>query len=114
MRDGVDALLSRHAVRLSESASEFLFGIAGEVKIPVGRAKQFVVGSEVYGASAFRSIMQPAETDEEWLISTRFEGTGNSGRHARVKFGVGRGINPQFGAPTWRVVLAIELFGWTK
>jgi hypothetical protein len=98
----------------SPQGSEFLFGIAGGVKIPVGSAKQFVVGSEVYGASAFRSFMQAGETDKEWLLSTRFEGTGSSGRQARVKLGVGRGINPQFGAPKWRVVLAVELFGWTK
>jgi hypothetical protein len=98
----------------SPQGNEFLFGIAGGVKVPVGPARQFVVGAEVYGASAFRSFMQAAETDKEWLISTRFEGTGNTGRQTRVKLGVGGGINPQFGAPKWRVVLAIEFFGWTK
>jgi hypothetical protein len=98
----------------SPQGSEFLFGVAGGAKIPVGTAKQLVVGSEVFGASAFRSFMQSAETDKEWLLSTRFEGTRNSGRQARVKFGVGRGINPQFGAPKWRVVFGVELFGWTK
>jgi hypothetical protein len=98
----------------SPQGSEFLFGIAGGVKIPVGSAKQLVLGSEVYGASAFASFLQAAETDKEWLISTRFEGTGNRGRQGRVKLGVGRGINPQFGAPTWRLVVGMELFGWTK
>jgi hypothetical protein len=98
----------------SPQGNEFLFGIAGGVKIPVGPAKQLVVGPEIYGASAFRSFMQAAETDKEWLISTRLEGTGNSGRQTRVKLGVGGGINPQFGAPKLRVVLAIEFFGWTK
>jgi hypothetical protein len=98
----------------SPQGSEFLFGIAGGVKIPAGRARRLVVGSEVYGASAFRSFMEPAETDKEWLISTRFEGTGNSGRLARLKLGVGGGINPQFGAPKWRVVLTVEFFGWMK
>jgi hypothetical protein len=58
--------------------------------------------------------MQAAATDKEWLISTRLEGTGNSGRQTRVKLGVGGGINPQFGAPKLRVVLVIEFFGWTK
>jgi hypothetical protein len=98
----------------SPQGNEFLFGIAGGVKIPVGPAKRLVVGPEIYGASAFRSFMQAAETDKEWLISTRLEGTGNSGRQTRVKLGVGGGINPQFGAPKLRVVLAIEFFGWTK
>jgi hypothetical protein len=68
----------------------------------------------VYGASAFRSFIQAGETDKEWLVSTRFEGTGNHGRQTRVKMGVGSGINPQFGAPKWRIVVGIELFGWTK
>jgi hypothetical protein len=98
----------------SPQGSEFLFGIAGGVKIPVGPARRLVVGPEVYGASAFQSLMQAAETDKEWLLSTRFEGTGNSGRQLRVKLGVGGGINPQFGAPKWRIVLAVEYFGWTK
>jgi hypothetical protein len=98
----------------SPQGNEFLFGIAGGVKIPVGPAKRLVVGPEIFGASAFRSFMQAAATDKEWLISTRLEGTGNSGRQTRVKLGVGGGINPQFGAPKLRVVLVIEFFGWTK
>lgn len=98
----------------SPQGNEFLFGIAGGVKIPVGPARRLVVGPEVYGASAFRSFMQPAETDKESLLSTRFEGTGKIGRQLRVKLGFGGGINPQFGAPKWRVVLAVEFFGWTK
>ena len=98
----------------SPQGNEFVFGIAGGVKIPVGPARRLVVGPEIYGASAFRSFMQAAETDKEWLISTRLEGTGNSGRQARVKLGVGGGINPQFGAPRWRIVLAVDFFGWTK
>jgi hypothetical protein len=98
----------------SPQGSEFLFGIAGGVKILVRPTSQFVVGSEFYGASAFQSFMQAAATDKEWLVSTRFEGTGDKGRQARVKLGVGRGINPQFGAPTWRVVVGVELFGWAK
>jgi hypothetical protein len=98
----------------SPQGNEFLFGIAGGVKFPIGPAGRIVVGPEVYGASAFRSFMQAAETDKEWLISTRFEGTGNSSRQARVKLGVGGGISRQFGAPKWRIVLTVELFGWTK
>ena len=106
--------LNDYPIPGSPQGSELLFGIAGGVKIPVGLAKRLVVGPEVYGASAFRSFMQAAETDKEWLISTRFEGTGKSGRQARVKLGVGGGINPQFGAPKWRVVLAVEFFGRRK
>ena len=89
----------------SPRGNEFLFGIAGGVKIPAGPKRRFVVGPEVYGASAFRAFMQAAETDKEWLISTRFESTGNSGWQARVKLGVGGGISPRFGAPKWRIVL---------
>lgn len=106
--------LNDYPIPGSPQGNEFLFGIAGGVKIPVGPAKRLVVGPEIYGASAFRSFMQAAETDKEWLISTRLEGTGNSGREARVKLGVGGGINPQFGAPKWRIVLAVDFFGWRK
>jgi hypothetical protein len=106
--------ITRYREVLKVASFEFLFGIAGGVKIPVGLAKRIVVGPEVYGASAFRSFMHAAETDKEWLISTRFESTGESGRQARVKLGVGGGINPQFGAPKWRVVLAVEFFGRRK
>jgi hypothetical protein len=106
--------LNDYPIPGSPQGNEFLFGIAGGVKIPVGPARRLVVGPEFYGATALRSFMQAAETDKEWLLSTRLEGTGNSGRQARVKLGVGGGINPQFGAPKLRVVLAIEFFGWTK
>lgn len=106
--------LNDYPIPGSPQGNEFLFGIAGGVKIPVGPARRLVVGPEIYGASAFRSFMQAAETEKEWLISTRLEGTGNSGRQTRVKLGVGGGINPQFGAPKWRIVLAVDFFGWTK
>lgn len=98
----------------SPQGNEFLFGIAAGVKILVGAGRRLVVGPEIYGASSFRSFMQAADTDKEWLISTRLEGTGNHGRQTRVKLGVGGGINPQFGAPKWRMVLGVEFFGWTK
>jgi hypothetical protein len=106
--------LNDYPIPGSPQGNEFLFEIAGGVKIPVGPGRRLVVGPEIYGASAFRSFMQAAETDKEWLLSTRLEGTGNRGRQARVKLGLGGGINPQFGAPKWRVVLAVEFFGWTK
>jgi len=106
--------LNDYPIPGSPQGNEFLFGIAGGMKIPFGPTRRLVVGPEFYGASAFRSLMQTAETDKEWLLSTRFEGTGNSGRQMRVKLGLGGGINPQFGAPRWRVVLAVEFFGWRK
>jgi hypothetical protein len=79
----------------SPQGSEFLFGIAGGVKIPIRLASQLVVGSEIYGALAFQSFMQPAETDKEWLISTRFEGTGNSGRQGAREIGCGARNQPE-------------------
>jgi hypothetical protein len=106
--------LNDYPIPGSPQGNEFLFGIAGGVKIPVRPASRVVVGPEFYGASTFRSFMQAAETDKEWLITTRFEGTGDSGRQARVKLGLGGGINPQFGAPKWRIVLAVEFSGWPK
>jgi len=98
----------------SPQGSELLFGLAGGVKIPVRSAQQLVVGSELYGASAFRFFLQSGETDKEWLVSTRLEGTGDNHRQGRIKVGYGWGINPQFGAPKWRLIVGLELFGWKK
>jgi hypothetical protein len=43
-------------------------------------------------------------------LSGRFERTG-SGPHLRVKVGVGRGLDPHFGAPEWRIVFGVERSG---
>jgi hypothetical protein len=91
------------------NGSEFLFGVSAGRRLSVGSGWAFVVGPEVYGETAFHSFFGQA-TGVEGLLSGRFERTG-SGPHLRVKVGVGRGLDPHFGAPEWRIVFGVERSG---
>jgi OmpA-OmpF porin, OOP family len=96
----------------SPQGSECLFGLAGGARVPLralGTAA-LVVGPEIYGATAFRSFFSSTGTALEGLLTGRIEGTADDGPQMRLKLGAGAGINPQFGAPEWRLVFAIELF----
>jgi hypothetical protein len=93
----------------SPNGSEILFGVSAGRRLPVGSSWAAVVGPEVYGETAFRSLFGEA-TGVEGLLSGRFEHTG-SGRHLRVKVGIGHGLDRHFGAPEWRIVFGVELFG---
>jgi OOP family OmpA-OmpF porin len=95
----------------SPEGSELLFGGAAGAKVPVGTgAMQVVVGPEVFGATAFKSLFGKETTALEGLLSGRLEGTGGDGAQLRVKLGVGLGINDAFGAPEWRAVIGVEVF----
>jgi hypothetical protein len=96
----------------SPRGSELLFGAAGGAKLPVGRGADWavVVGPEVYGATALRSFFSSSDTALEGLLSGRLEGTRVNRAQLRFKLGAGAGINRQFGAPEWRVVVGIEMF----
>ena len=95
----------------SPHGSELLFGAAGGVKVAVlGSSTALVVGPELYGASAFRSLFGSSGTALEGLLTGRVEGTADDGAQVRAKLGVGAGIDAHFGAPEWRVVFGIELF----
>ncbi len=96
----------------SPRGSELLFGAAGGAKLPVGRSADWgvVVGPEVYGATAFRSFFGSSDTALEGLLSGRLEGTRANRAQLRFKLGVGAGIDRQFGAPDWRVVVGAEMF----
>lgn len=89
--------------------SEFLFGVSAGRRLSAGSGWLVVVGPEVYGETALRSFFGE-ETGVEGLLTGRFERTGN-GPHLGVKVGVGRGLDPHFGAPEWRIVCGVELFG---
>ena len=92
--------------------SELLFGAAGGAKVAdCGHGTMaIIVGPELYGATAFRSFFGSTTTAFEGLLTGRLEGTGDQGRQLRVKLGAGAGINQDFGAPEWRLLLAIEIF----
>ena len=91
--------------------SEFLFGAAAGVRLSPGSSGSWslIVGPEVYGASALQSLRSNSIA-LEGLLSARTEGTAMHGRQLRIKLAAGGGLHPDFGAPEWRVVLAIEVF----
>jgi hypothetical protein len=96
----------------SPQGSEMLFGVAAGPKLPLGQsgATALVVGPEVFGETALRSLLSPSATGVEALLGARLEGTADDGPQIRVKIGAGGGLDARFGAPEWRVVVGIELF----
>jgi hypothetical protein len=93
----------------SPLGNELLFGLSAGRRFSVGTGWAVVIGPEVYGETAFRSVFGGA-TGVEGLLTGRLEGPGE-GRRVRLKLGVGRGLDPHFGAPEWRIVFGAELFG---
>ena len=94
----------------SPQGSELLFGVAAGAKIDVAAGERIVVGPEIFGETALRSFFSTTGTGLEALVSARVEGTGEDGPQLRLKLGAGGGLDPHFGAPAWRAVVAIELF----
>jgi hypothetical protein len=92
--------------------SELLFGAAagGEVGAWREGALALIVGPELFGASAFRSLFGSTTTALEGMLTGRLEETAGHGQALRLKLAAGAGINQDFGAPEWRVLLAIEVF----
>jgi hypothetical protein len=104
--------LSDASIPQSPAGSELLFGVAAGAKFPVFRGiDRLVVGPEVFGATAFQSFFGGTRTALEALLTGRFEGPEDRIVHVRAKLGAGAGIDPRFGAPEWRVVFAVEVFG---
>jgi len=96
----------------SPNGNEFLFGLSAGRRFSVGTGWAAIVGPEVYGDTAFRSFFGSA-TGVEGLLTGRLEDAG-AGRRLRLKVGVGGGLDPHFGAPAWRIVFAVELFGQSR
>ena len=92
--------------------SELLFGVAGGARIdPAGApAVQVVVGPELFGETAFRSAFAWDRTGIEGMLTGRVQWTGPT-RRCRAKLGAGGGIDPNFGAPVFRIALSLEVEG---
>ncbi|MCL2449845.1 MAG: hypothetical protein FWD17_12930 [Polyangiaceae bacterium] len=104
--------VSNPAAPQSPAGSELLFGAAAGAKLPVFQgAEAVVVGPEIFGATAFRSVFGGTTTALEALVTGRLEGARDAGMNWRIKLGAGGGLHPDFGAPEWRLVLGIELSG---
>jgi hypothetical protein len=96
----------------SPQGSELLFGGAAGEEVGAWRAGTLalIVGPEIFGASAFRSLFGATTTALEGMLTARLEETAAHRQALRLKLGGGAGINQDFGAPEWRLVLAIEVF----
>ncbi len=97
----------------SPAGSELVFGAAGGIMVPV-RCWTAVIGPELYGATAFRSLFGSDRTALEGLLSGRVEGPIDGKRSIRIKLGVGAGLHQEFGAAEWRVVVGIEIFNRSR
>jgi hypothetical protein len=99
------------AIPGSPQGSELLFGVAGGARVAsFATGTALLLGPEIFGATAFRSFFGSSTTALEGLLTARLEGTADRGRQLRLKLGAGAGLHPDFGAPEWRLVLAIEVF----
>jgi hypothetical protein len=96
----------------SPRGSELLFGLAAGGRLALGREAKtaLVIGPEIFGATAFASLFAPEHTAFEGMLTGRFEGTATDGPQLRVKVGAGAGLDPRFGAPEYRLVVAVEVF----
>lgn len=101
--------LDEPAVPEGPRGSELLFGVAAGARLPAGSHWDVILGPEIYGETAFNAFFGQTTTGVEGLLSARIEGNG-PGMQLRVKLGVGGGLDPNFGAPEWRVVAAVEMF----
>jgi hypothetical protein len=90
--------------------SELVFGLAAGARASFGPTA-VVVGPELFGATALRAAFGADTTGVEGLVSVRVEGTADEGANVRTRVGVGAGLDPRFGAPEWRMVFGVELFG---
>lgn len=89
--------------------SEVIFGLALAPEFAVSSVDRIGIGPEVFGESAIRGLFGKYTTALEAILSTHYMHTNPDGAIFRVKLGVGRGLAAEFGAPTWRTVVAVEI-----
>lgn len=94
----------------SPEGNEFLFGGSVGRRFSVRNGWAAIVGPEIFGETAFQSFFGLQQTGVEGLLTARLERTGH-GPNLRIKLGIGHGLVEHFGAPQWRVLASVELFG---
>jgi hypothetical protein len=102
--------LNESPVPNSPYGNEFLLGLSGGRRLSMPRRWDMIVGPEIYGETAFQAFLNGQRTGMEGLLTGRLERTGD-GPQVRIKLGAGHGIVQHFGAPEWRVLFGVELFG---
>ncbi len=98
----------------SPRGSESVFGAAASWRftptaLPAGAV--LAVGPELFGSTAVAAPFSSVATALEALLAASLDTAPYAGATLRFKLGVGAGLHARFGAPAWRVVLAVELFG---
>ena len=110
--------LGVHIRPLNEAATpdwprgnELLFGLAAGLKFPLdtSAATVLVAGPELFGESAFDSLLGSRATGLEGLFTARLEVVSSRAELVRFKLGAGGGLESHLGAPEWRAVAAVEL-----
>lgn len=94
--------------------SELLSGVAGAVRIVDAPAATLSATAEIFGASAFRSLLGRSSTGAEALFGGLLEVPVSEESRVRLKIGVGPGVSAHFGAPAWRSALTIEVLGGAR
>jgi hypothetical protein len=91
------------------NGNELLFGSRAGRRFTVRNGWVAVVGPEFYGEAAVHSNFS-GQTGFEGLLTGRLERTGDK-PHLRFRMGIGHGLVQNFGAPEWRILVGVELFG---
>ena len=93
----------------SPKGNELLFGVSGGRRFKAGTGWNVIAGPEVFGETAMSSFSR-LTTSAEALITGRLEQSEGVKRF-RMKMGIGHGLVQHFGAPEWRMVFGVEVFG---
>lgn len=91
------------------NGNELLFGVSAGRRLWARKRWVVVAGPEIFGETAVHKSVGD-QTGLEGLLTGRLEGTGD-GKHLRFKLGIGHGLVQQFGAPQWRILISVEVFG---
>ncbi len=92
-------------------ASELVFGlgVAPQFDLCASGTTRVGFGPELFGETAFKDAFGKYTTALETLLSAQLTHIDDHGALVRFKVGAGPGINAQFGAPAWRMVLGLEI-----
>ena len=89
--------------------SELVFGLGLAPQFAVSTSTRAGLGPELFGETAFKDAFGKYTTALETLLSANLTHVDEHGALVRFKVGGGPGINAQFGAPTWRMILGLEI-----
>ena len=92
----------------SPNGNEFLFGASIGRRFSLQKGWKGMVGTEIYGETAFHSFLDKQRTGVEGLVTARLE---KAGSPLRFKLGTGHGVVQHFGAPEWRILFGMEFLG---